>query len=186
MAKITLQASAIVLAVSLVAFVSFTAGATAGATGESAAGDSGESGKSFLQHLHSIGSQIHGNAWSHGHRGGGGFRHHMDELVNQLDLSQEQTERLQAIHRTFESHGGKVDGSMAGLHDQLVEQFEQGHIEADAVRQMIDEQLAEIRSVAYSVTDELLALVNSLDAGQRELVLAHLQGDHAGHSGPGH
>ncbi len=40
MVKITLQASAIVLAVSLVALVSFSAGATAGATGET----TGESG----------------------------------------------------------------------------------------------------------------------------------------------
>jgi len=105
----------------------------------------------------------------------------MDGLVSQLDLSQEQTERLEAIHRTLESHGGKAEGSIAGLHDQLVEQFEQGHIESDAVRRMIDQHLAEIRSVAYSVTDDLLALVNSLDARQREIVLAHLQAGHAGH-----
>ena len=186
MAKRTFQALAIVLAVSLVALVSFTAGATAGSAGGSAGGDSGENGKSFLQRLHSIGLQLHHNGGGHGHRGGGGFWHHMDELVNQLDFSQEQTERLEAIHRTFESHGGKADGSMAELHDQLVEQFEQGYIEADAVRQMIDQHLAEIRTVAYSVTDDLFALVNSLDAEQREIVLAHLKGDHGGHSGLGH
>jgi hypothetical protein len=44
---------------------------------------------------------------------------------------------------------------------------------------MIDLHLEEIRDAAYSATDDLLALVNSLDAGQREIVLAHLQGETA-------
>ncbi len=169
MAKRTFQALAVVLAVSLVAFVSFTAGAS----GNSAGGGSGESDRSLLERLHSIGLQMHGG---HGHHGGG-FWYHANELVNQLDLSPEQTERLEAIHRTFESFGGMAHGSMAEIHDQLVEQFEQGYIETDAVRQTIDEHLAEIRTVAYSVTDDLLALVNGLDAGQREIVLTHLQGE---------
>ncbi len=182
MAKRTFQTLAIALAVSLVAFVSFSAGAT----GRSAGGDSAGSGESFLQRLHTIGLQLHGIGGGHGHHGGGGFRHHMDELVNQLDLSQEQNERLEAIHRTLESHAGMPHESMAELHDQLVEQFEHGNIETDAVRQKIDQHLAEMRTVAYSVTDDLFALVNSLDAEQREIVLAHLQGDHGGHSGHGH
>ena len=182
MAKRVFQALAIVLAVSLVALVSFTAGSAAGST----VGDSGESGESFLERMHSIGLQFHHKGEGHGRHGGGGFWHHMGELVNQLELSQEQTERLEAIHRTFESLGSKADGSMTELHDQLVEQFEQGYIEADAVRPMIDEHLAEIRTVAYSVTDDLFALVNSLDEKQREIVLAHLKGGHAGHSDLGH
>ena len=182
MVKRTLQVLAIVLAVSLVALVSFTAGAN----GRSDGGDSGESSESFLENLHSIGLRLHQIGGGHGHHGAGGFWNHVDELVNQLNLSPEQNELLEAIHRTFESHGGMADGSMAGLHDQLVEQFKQGYIETDAIRPKIDQHLTEIRTVAYSVTDDLLALVNSLDSGQREIVLAHLQGDHAGHSGPGH
>ena len=79
-----------------------------------------------------------------------------------------------------------ADGSMVELHNQLVEQFEQGDIEAEPIRQMIDQHLEEIRTMAYSATDDLTALVNSLDAEQREIVLAHLQGDHAGHGGLGH
>jgi len=178
MAKRTFQILAIALAVSLVALVSFTAGSAAGSAGE----DSGEGGKPFMQRLHSIGSQLHPHGGGHGHHGKEGLWHHMSELVKQLELSQEQTERLEAIHRSLETHhGGKADGSTAELHEQLVEQFEQGYIDADAVRGMIDQHLAEIRTMAYSVTDELLALVNSLDERQREIVLAHLQGDHGGH-----
>ncbi len=180
MANITFQALALVSAVSLVSLGSFSAGAT----DVSAGGDSGEGGESFLQNLHSIAYRLHGG--DNGQRGGGGFWDHMGELVNQLDLSEEQTQRLDALHRSFESHRGMADGSMAELHDQLVEQFEQGDIEADPIRQMIDQHLEEIRTMAYSATDDLTALVNSLDEKQREIVLAHLQGDHAGHGGRGH
>ncbi len=177
----TYRALAIVMAVSLATLGCFSAGATDGSAG----GDSGESGESFLQHLHSVAYRLHGGDNGQ-HGGGGGFWDHMGELVNQLDLSEEQTQRLDALHRSFESHRGMADGSMAELHDQLVEQFEQGDIEAEPIRQVIDQHLAEIRTMAYSATDDLIALVNSLDAEQREIVLAHLRGDHGGHSGLGH
>ena len=187
MIKRTFQALAIVLAVSLVAFAGFATGAANGSASGDSGGESGNTGTSFFERLHSIGRQLHQHGGVHGHHGGGeGFFRHVGELVKQLDLSPEQTERLEAIHRTLESRGVTPDGSMAELHDQLVEQFQQGYIEADAVERMIDQQLAEIRTIAYSVTDDLLALVNSLDAGQREIVLAHLQGDHRGHAGHDH
>ena len=182
MAKKTFQALAIVLTVSVVALVSFTAGAS----GSSAGGDSAENGVSFLTNLHSLGLSLHPSGGGHGHHGGGKFWHRMDELVNQLDLSQEQNQHLEAIHRAFESDGGMAHGSMAELHDQLIQQFEQGTIETHAVREKIDQHLAEIRTVAYSITDHFVALLNSLDSEQREIVLAHVQGDHGSHSSPGH
>lgn len=182
MANRKFQVLAIVLTMSLVTLGCFTAGAA----DESADGNSGDGGGSFLQNLHSMASQMHHGGGGHGHDAGDGFSSDMGDLVDRLDLSEEQTERLDSIHqnlasihRKFDFHGGAADGSMVELHDRLVRQFEQGHVEDGAIRQMIDLHLEEIRDAAYSATDDLLALVNSLDAGQREIVLAHLQGETA-------
>ena len=188
MAKKAFLTLTIALAVSLVALVSFTAGATSGspaeAPAESADGDSGGSIGGYLQRLHMVGFRMfHGGGHDHG---GGEFGHHVEELVSRLDLSPEQTERLESIHRTFESQRDESHRSLEELHGQLVEQFQQGHIESDAVKELIDQRVDEARIVAYSVTDDLFALVNSFDREQREIILEHLQGGDGGHHGRSH
>jgi hypothetical protein len=73
---------------------------------------------------------------------------------------------------------------MAEIHHQMITRVAQGELDADGVRALIDGHLEEMRSVAYAVTDELVALIDGLDSGQREILLQHLQGNHAGHEGP--
>ena len=75
---------------------------------------------------------------------------------------------------------------MAELHEQLVAQFERGNLETDELRGLIDVHVEQIRERAYAVTDELVALVNTLDATQREILSKHLQALHEGHHGHGH
>lgn len=181
MAKKAFQGFAMVLAVILVAFVGYTAGAGSGSAGS----DSEGGDRSYWQRLHSVGLRLHKTAAGHGHHGGGEFGHHMAEVVERLDLSPTQAAHLEAIHRSLKSLGSGAAGSMTELHLRLVEQFERGAVEAGALRPAIDLHLAEMQRVAYSATDELVALVNSLDADQREIMLEHLQGSTGGLPGRG-
>jgi Spy/CpxP family protein refolding chaperone len=169
MAKGTIQIGAIIAAVALVGTIGLTVMATGGESG----GRPGD----FLSHLHKLGHYLHGGEDHHGQMSG---------LIEQLELTPNQLQRLERIHEILGAHGSEDPGTMAELHDQLVEQFEQGHVETDEIRRVIDGHVEQIRDVAYSVTDELIALVNELDTRQREIVLAHLQGNHGGHTGHGH
>ena len=146
----------------------------------------GANGFAICFYSHGSGKFSGAHGGGRDHSGGEGFWRHAGEMVSRLDLSPEQTERLESIHRTFESQGVAVHRSIEELHSQLIEQFRQGEIETDAVRELIDRQLSELRIVAFSVTDDLFALLNSLDREQREIVLAHLPGEDDGHSGLAH
>ena len=158
------QIAAIVGAVALVATVGLTVVAMGGGSGE---------GGDLLGHLHRLGQQLHG-----------GDRHHdaMAELIEQLDLTPDQHQRLERIHTVIGTYGNGESG-MAELHEQLVAQFEQGHVETDGIRRLIDGHVEQIRDMAYTVTDELIALVNELDPVQREIMLEHIQGAREGHRG---
>ena len=169
MAKGTFQIVAIIAAVALVGTIGLTVMATGGESG----GRPGD----FLSHLHKLGNHLHG---------GEHHNDHMSRLIEQLDLSPDQLQRLERVHEILGAHGSEQSGTMAELHDRLVAQFEQGYVEPDEIRQVIDGHVEQIRDVAYDVTDELIALINGLDARQREIVLAHLQGNNGGHPGHGH
>ena len=169
MTRRNFQIAAIIAAVALVGTVSLTVIATGGG--------SGAQGGGFLSHLHQLGRHLHD---------GGQHHDRMARLIEQLELTPAQLQRLEKIHEIVGSFGSEGHGSMAELHDQLVAQFEHGYIETGEIRQVIDGHVEQIRDVAYVVTDELVALVNGLDARQRETLLAHLQGNHEGHPGNSH
>ena len=161
MGKMTI---AIIAAVALVG----TLGLTVMATSDG----SGSQGGDLLRQLYRLGHHLHG---------GGHHQDHMAGLIEQLELTPDQLQRLEKIHEIMGAYGSKGSGSMAELHDRLLAQFEQGHIETDEIRQVIDGHVEQMRETAYSVTDELIALVNGLDARQREIVLTHLQGNREQH-----
>ena len=159
MTRRTLQIAAIIAAVALVGTVSLAVIATGGG--------SGPQGGGFLSHLHQFGRHLHG---------GGQHHDQMARLIEQLELTPAQLQRLEKIHEIAGTFGSEGHGSMAELHNQLVSQFEHGYIETTEIRQVIDGHVEQIREVAYVVTDELVALVNGLDAKQRETLQAHLRG----------
>ncbi len=174
MARKTFQIAAIITAVTLVGTLTVTA------TGGDS--DSGKEEGGFLHHLHQMVGQ-------HLHRGSH-HQDHMAQFIEQLELTPDQQQRLERIHQSIGNLGNEGHTSMAEVHDQLVSQVEQGYLDIDEVRRLIDEHLEQMRSVAYAVTDELVPLVNELDASQRETLLTHLQGNekghHAAHGGQGH
>ena len=166
MAKGTFQIVAIIAAVALAGAVGMTVIATDGDSG------SADREGGFLRQLHQLGHHLHG---------GGHHQDHMAEVIEQLELTPEQLQRLEKIHEIIGRYGSEGHGSMAELHEKLVAQFEQGHVETDEIRLVVDGHVDEMREMAYAVTDELIALVNGLDATQREIMLSHLQGNQEGH-----
>ncbi len=176
MAKKTLQIVAIVAAIALVGMVSLTVTATGG--------DS-DSESGLLRRFH----QMVGQHMSHG---GPHHQDHMGAFIEQMELTPDQRQRLEKAHEIAGTFGSEGHASMAEAHRQLMSQFEQGYVDVDEVRGMIDGHLEQMRDVAYAVTDELIPLVNELDATQRETLLAHLGGlqeaqhGHGHHRGHGH
>ncbi len=147
------------------------AGVTVMATGDGSADD----GRGFLDRVH---------RWAQGMHGEG--RHdRMADLIEQLELTPDQVQRLESVHR-IGWQGPNPHASMAELHDLLVTQFEQGRVEGAEIRRFIDEHVEQIRLMAYDATDELVALVNSLDERQRGIVREHLQGHGSRGLGHGH
>ena len=120
------------------------------------------------------------------HHGG----HHqgpMAQVIERLELTPDQVQRLEKIQEIIGAYGSEGHAPMGQLHDRLVPLVEQGYVEPDEVRQIIDGHLEQISGMAYAVADELVALVNELDATQRETLLEHLKGsDHEGHGGRHH
>ena len=162
----------LVVAIIAVAALAGAAGLTVMATGDGAEGQEGD----FMDHLHKLGRHLHGED------------HHMDQmtrLIEQLELTPDQMQRLEKLHEIIGSYGSEKSGSMAELHDRLVTQFEQGRLETDEIRGVIDGHVEQIREMAYAGTDELIALVNGLDSRQREIVLTHLQGNQKEHHSDG-
>lgn len=160
-----------------VSIVAIIAGlALAGALGVTVGGSDG-SGGGFIGHLNKLGHHLHG-----------GDHHHdqMTQLIEQLALTPDQHRHLEKVHEIIGNHGRGEPGPMVELHEQLMAQFQEGQIENEEIRRTIDDHVEQIRQMAYDVTDELVALVNGLDAAQRETLMAHLQGTQDSSHGDAH
>jgi hypothetical protein len=169
MAKRVVLVAAIIAAVALGATASLVVLATSG-------GSVGQGG-GLLRHLHGVGQHMHGADQHHGE---------MARLIERLELTADQRRHLDRVHEIFGAHGDGAPGAMERLHEELMAQFEQGDLDAGEIRGVVDEHVEQMREMAYAVTDEIVALVNGLDARQRDIVLEHLQAGHAGHQGHGH
>jgi Spy/CpxP family protein refolding chaperone len=166
MARRTLQIGALLAALALAGIVGLTV----------TAGDGGGAGGGFLRHLHEMAHHMHQ----------GGHHNHMAEVVERLELTPDQLKHLENVHEIVGSFGDDGHASMADLHRQLVAQVERGGLDTAEVRGIVDGHVEQIRAMAYAVADEVIALVNGLDATQRETLLEHLReplakGDHGDH-----
>ncbi len=165
MEKKTLQIIALAAGIALAA----TAGLTVLATG----GDSdGKDGGSLLSRLHGDGHHSHG---------GGGHHDAMHAVIEDLNLNPDQAAHLDKIHEVMNSFHAKGPGAMTELHDELMAQFQQGGLDNSSMRLVVDDHVEQIREMGYAVTDELVALVNSLDTTQRDTLNRHLQEAQARH-----
>ena len=160
MAKRTLQVLAIFAALALVGLVGLTVTASSGGSGD------GDDEGGLMRHLHDMAHHLHRGEHHH---------HHMAQLIEQLELTPEQLRHLEKVHEIVGAFGTEGHGSMAELHEQLVAEVEQGELDAYEIRSIVDGHLDQLRDMAYGVADEVVALVNGLDATQRQTLLAHLR-----------
>lgn len=148
-------------AIALVGLLGLTVLATGGGSGD----EPGSGGGGFLHHLHQMGHHLHH----------GGHHDHMAELIDDLGLTPEQHGHLEGIHEILGAFGRPGHGSMAELHEQLVERFEAGPLDSGEIRTLVDGHLEEVRVMAHGAADEMVALVNSLDESQRQVLREHLE-----------
>lgn len=124
---------------------------------------------------------FNGHSAGHGGMAGHGpFAMHcqMMKLIDDLDLTAEQKAHVETIHQTIATQL-EARHQHHGEHAQaLISRLGQGPLTPEEVRPVIDSHLEQFRATAYSISDELVALVNSLDDTQRATLLAHLQEVH--------
>ncbi|MCP4895703.1 MAG: Spy/CpxP family protein refolding chaperone [bacterium] len=133
-----------------------------------------------------------GKLFAHGggHFGGAAGMHcMMKDFIEELDLTETQHQYLENAHTVVQEqlHAAMSDH---GAHaDAILAQLESGDINSAEVRLAIDEHIEAARGIAYSVSDELVAFVNSLDDEQRAKLTEHLKKAHENakeHHGSGH
>ena len=99
----------------------------------------------------------------------------IQQLIQDLKLNEDQNHRLESVHGAMMQHRqGAGDAHEAHL-QVFIERLESGYMDPAEVRQAIDQHVEKIRLHAYSVSDPLVELFNSLDADQRQTLVDHLK-----------
>ena len=117
----------------------------------------------------------------HGGHGGHGFgnaaAHHvaMMRLISSLDLSDSQQGHIESIHEILDSERQKLPAIHAEAIGWMLGNLETGSIDREEVRSKIDLHAQALRHIGYQVTDELIALFDSLDSEQRAILAEHLE-----------
>lgn len=103
------------------------------------------------------------------------FHHAMSHLVDELELDAAQQVHLENIHQAVSSrHRSMAEEHMAHV-SGLAERIERGELDGAEARAMVDRHLEGIHLTAYTVVDEMVALVNGLDDDQRAVLVEHLE-----------
>ena len=103
------------------------------------------------------------------------FHHAMAHLVDDLELDADQQARVGTVHETLMArHQSLLDEHLQHVAG-LAERIENGTLDPLEARAMVDRHVEDIRLTAYTVVDEVVALVNSLDDDQRAVLLEHLE-----------
>jgi Spy/CpxP family protein refolding chaperone len=110
--------------------------------------------------------------------GGAGMHCLVNQLIDDLNLTEEQQQRLDNLHQALQSKHEEKMAVQGQHHQRLVDQISQGDIDSQEVRGEIDRHLEELKTVAYTVSDELVALINSLDEEQRATLMEHIEKAH--------
>ena len=95
-------------------------------------------------------------------------------LVDDLELSPEQLQRVERVKALIHEHHDRAGAEREAHVQKLRQAVAQGNIDANEVQHQMDEKLEEMRQLSHTLADELVPLVNSLNDEQRELVLAKL------------
>ena len=101
--------------------------------------------------------------------------HHLMELIDELELNDSQRQHLDGIHHRLMARWNDRDRIHTETLAWTLERLEHGGLQGAETQMLIDQHLEELRTLAHGVSDELIALVDSLDEDQRAVLIAHLQ-----------
>lgn len=143
------------------------------------AAGSGEVGDSWMARLHQhLSSHGSGHGDGHGMGMGKGMHHRMGHFIEELDLSEDQSAHLAALHHTLLDGLANHGEGRALQRDQLLAAVQSGTLSRLELEQLIDGHLADFKTVAYQAAEPLAALINSFDEEQRGKMVAHIQALH--------
>lgn len=112
---------------------------------------------------------------SSGLPGHGGMHHAVAGLISEMDLRPDQQAHIDAIHDILSDRLAAHHGGIAEHLEVVIGRIEDGTLNATEARLHIDAKMDTMRSTAYLVSDELIALVHSLDDEQRKMLTEHLE-----------
>lgn len=99
-----------------------------------------------------------------------------DALAQDLDLDDEQMERLNAYGElACERHRGMAM-EREGRHSELRDAMAEGTLDMEALHELIDANFDEMRENAHRETNEFMSFAESMDQGQRQEMAGRLQG----------
>ncbi len=150
MSKVALRIAFLLVALVGLGLVVWSAGAVGGGPG-------------ILHKLHGGGGD-HCNPMDHAH-----------QLIEDMNLDAGQQQHVEAIHSTLMDVHSHLPEHHLRLLVGALERLESGYTDPFEVRQHIDTHLEALRHTAYTLADEWVALGNSLDSSQREVVREHLE-----------
>ena len=101
--------------------------------------------------------------------------HHMMQLLQDLNLDEAQSARVDAVHQLIGEHRAEMETFHSEHLAAFLAKVEAGPLDGQLARQEIDRFLDELRQTAYGVADEAVELVNSLDDEQRQVLIHHLR-----------
>jgi Spy/CpxP family protein refolding chaperone len=118
-------------------------------------------------------------AFRHGHggfgHGPGMLAHHLDELLDEVDATPEQREKIVAIKdRLVEKGQALRAGRREGMKD-LLAQWRSATIDTAAVHAKIDARAKEMQAFAHEAADAMAEVHGILTPEQREKVAARWQ-----------
>lgn len=115
----------------------------------------------------------------------GGGHHCAHRAMEELGLTAEQRQLFDAIHEKLGSFSAGHAEEHPETLDWFLDRVRQGDLTTAEIRGVVDRHLEEIRTLAYAIGDDVVAVVETLDDEQRELVAGHLEAMHSCHGGQG-
>jgi hypothetical protein len=99
----------------------------------------------------------------------------IDALASELELDQAQRARLENVAALVRERHEAFAAERPEHVERLLAAVESGEVDEAEVHRNIDEKVDQVRETLHDVADELIALVESMDADQRASAVARLR-----------
>lgn len=102
----------------------------------------------------------------------------IDALSSELELDAAQRGRLENVAAIARERHEAFAAERPAHVEQVLAAVESGEVDEAEVHRGIDEKVDQVRATLHGVADELIALVESMDADQRARAVEHLRQAH--------